>query len=501
MRGDRWVHVAIAVIAVVLCLVVTRHRVGFDTDSGVYLGTAQNIVDGRGVTTPFPAFTSEYGPRAAAGFRGEMPLTHYPPLYPVLIAGVGVTGIGVEGAARVLGALLLGVNLVLLGLLARRALRSTAAIAMTVALALSGPVSGVDLGPAHSWLFQHSLAMSESLFIALALGALLLLERHIATGDRRLLFLAAAFAGLATGTRYVGVALVAAGLLVLLPRWRDAALFALVSAVPTAVWTLTNTLFFGGAAPRSLHLSNPHLGGIVDVAEGWLGLARAPTIVGLTVLVVVVATMGVVVARESAPVLRIVAWYAVAYFAAVVATRAFFDLSTPFNDRVFSPLQGPFYVLLLGALATWRAPLMRFVLVGLPVVLFVVALPAGWRVVNRGIPPAPPAEDVFAATNDLPPDALIATNVPTRLWEINGRASISVPARTVAVSGDTNTRFVTQLHELVDVIGEQHGYIVLLGPPKAGFAALLYATEQDLESFPALRVARRTSDGVILEAS
>src|SRR2546421_4103917 len=109
-RGELWLYAAIGITAAILCLAVTRHRVGFDSDSSAYLGTAQNVLDGHGVTTPFPVFTSEYSPREAESFHGAIPLAHYPPLYPVTLAGIAATGTSVEFAARLLGASLLGVG-------------------------------------------------------------------------------------------------------------------------------------------------------------------------------------------------------------------------------------------------------------------------------------------------------------------------------------------------------------------------------------------------------
>ncbi|MEY2423659.1 MAG: hypothetical protein QOI95_3726 [Acidimicrobiaceae bacterium] len=493
----------IGIAAAILCLVVTRHRVGFDTDSGVYLGTAQNIIDGRGVTSPVQAFTSESGPREAASFHGAVPLTHYPPLYPLSLAAVARIGVDVELAARLIGALLLGLNLVLLALLARTVLPGLVGPCAVMLLALVGPVSGVDVGLPHSWLYQHGFAMSESMFIAFSLGTLVALERYVVTKQARLCWIAGALAGFATATRYVGIALVVTGLITVLAfgsgrRLSRAVTFGALGVMPIAVWTLISRLVLGGRAPRTFHLSNPHAAGIFGLFEGWLGLTSLAPLARHVVLAGVIVLVAVVVIGERRPLLRVLAIYPLLYGLAVIATRMFLDASTSMDDRVFSPLQGPFYVLLLGALATRKATATRALTFAVPIVLVVVALPAAWRVVDHGILSAPPAEETFAATNDLPPDAIIATNVPTRLWEVNGRWSINVPVRTIAVSGKVNGHFDAQLQELVDVVTEQHGYIVLLGSPKAGLAALLFATEHDFERFGSLRVARRTNDGVIL---
>src|SRR4030042_2103472 len=57
-------------------LVTTRWGIGASPDSVAYLGVAHNLMSGRGLSLPF-------------GDLADTPLTRFPPLYPMLLAGLG----------------------------------------------------------------------------------------------------------------------------------------------------------------------------------------------------------------------------------------------------------------------------------------------------------------------------------------------------------------------------------------------------------------------------
>jgi hypothetical protein len=85
VSGPEWIPLAVglgvaAVVAIVIALLVTSDSPGFYPDSSVYLGTARNLLDGRGLTTPFNLQFNPYPPAQAIGFHGDFPLTVYPPL-------------------------------------------------------------------------------------------------------------------------------------------------------------------------------------------------------------------------------------------------------------------------------------------------------------------------------------------------------------------------------------------------------------------------------------
>lgn len=506
----------IAVIAASSSLFATRAGVGIDADSAAYLGTAQNIVEGRGVSVPFTLFTDEYAPREAAAVAGEVPLTHFPPAYPMVLAAIASIGIDVEHGARLLGAALLGANVLLLGALVQHVVRSRVARVVVVLLAVYGPV-GTDLFGERTWLFQHSQAMSEGLFTTFLLVTLVAVARYRGRPTRSALAAVVAGTALAVATRYSGVALVvvaACAVGILTPggrrdRLRRAAIVT-ASVVPTVVWELWVSLFHDAQPTRSLHRPSQSMAALPAVFEGWLGLSEWTTWPRHIVLAALVVIVAIALGHLRSPLLTTIAALVVVYTVQVVVTRAVIDASTPLDDRIFSPLQGPVYALLVGAIAAAGAPLLadrptaremlRAVGFGLPIGLFLSAT-AGWRdLVVDGLPPRRPISATVRATGELPDGALIASNVPTQIWEGTRRGSIRVPLRITAVTNEPNRNFDDEVRELVGIIGEHHGFIVLLGPEAGGFGTLRLVNESELTAFPSVRVFRRVRDGVILIA-
>lgn len=515
---ERWLYVVLALAAGIASLFATRDGVGIDADSAAYLGTAQNVVDGRGVSVPFTLFTDEYAPRDAVRLSGRVPLTHFPPAYPIVVAGMASTGLGVEQAARLLGALLLAVNLGLLAWLAVGLIPSVPIRAAVMLLAAFGPVAGDVIGEhGRTWLFQHSQAMSEGLFISFMLVTLLAIRRYRERGDARSLVLVAGAAALAFATRYSGVAVVA--LAIISAGWftvgsaqqriRRAGIVAGIALGPTIVWEIGVSLLQGAQPARSLHWP-AHLGWeLPRVFEGWIGLDRWSAAPSHFVLVLVATAIGVAVARAREPMFGMVAGLIVLYGVTVVVTRSFVDASTPTDARMLSPLQGPFYVLLFGVIAAAARPLLarrdvdalmlRAVGYGVPIGLALASTPAAIDLVGDALPRRSEPTATVLAADRLPKGALIATNVPTQIWEATRRSSIMVPLRRTTVTDEPNPLFRRELRELVSVLDERGGYIVLLGPDAGGFGTFQQANEVDLARF-GLRVVWRVRDGVILSA-
>ena len=105
---------------------------------------------------------------------------------------------------------------------------------------------------------EASWAMTEAVFALCSVLALTNLEAHLREGGRAPLLRAAAFAALACLTRYMGLALVAAAvpLLLLRPgpapasRARGAAAYALIALAPVGFWIARNLALGAGPLGR-----------------------------------------------------------------------------------------------------------------------------------------------------------------------------------------------------------------------------------------------------------
>lgn len=511
--------VAVGIVGWALCLVVTRYGVGVGPDSGPYEGAAHNLVGGRGVTTPFTFLSTEYGPRRAAGFRGAVPLTHFPPLFPLAVAALAPLGIGVSSAARVLNATLLGVNLVLVGLLTRQVTRSRIVSVALALLVLVGPVFGEAQGMSMTWLYVHSLAMSEPLFITWSLLALLMLSIYLRAGRTQALMGVGVFAGLGVLTRYVGISVVIAAVVVIAlwgigdrqARLRASGVVVAVSLVPSLFWALYNSIVQHASSPRSFHVHLLPVRGLLDVVEGWLIPAGWPAIVRHGVLVGAVVLIAVALVRPFGPrrevlAFRLLVIFLVAYVAVVVFTREFVDASTPFDDRILVVLQPVWYILIVGSLRQLLAARTEhqsptIITAACIAVCAVVALqglqPAADAIRNGA--PQEPSSPTLRAVRELPAGTFIATDVPAQVFLETGRDSIIVPQRTHPVTGQRNERFAGELKELVDVVTSRRGVVVLSGGQLGAFLAYIQvATAKDFAQFPTLRVLDRSPDGGVI---
>ena len=205
----------------VMVFLATQNGPGGFSDSVEYIVTARNFLNGSGLGMFMPS--------------GRFVLTYlHPPLYSLLLSGIGVLRIDLLDAARWVNIVLFAATIFINGFIFFRYSRIRSHAVLAGALTILFPAT----------LEAFTQAVSEPLFLFLfSLSSLLLLhslQRH----SNRSLFAAAIVGGLMPVTRYVGVAfLLSAGLCVFLfspgswrERFRQVLLFGLFAAIPLALW-------------------------------------------------------------------------------------------------------------------------------------------------------------------------------------------------------------------------------------------------------------------------
>lgn len=338
---------------------------GLVNDSAAYINGARGLAAGEGYIR-------------AAGDGTPRPITHFPPLFSIVLVGISrLSGGNLFRAAEWANVTLLGINILLVGLLVRRATGSEMLGLLGAGLALSSA----------ALLRVHSFALSEPLFLAVTLASMLCLLAFLrpggkspAGGNQGWLVAAGVLAGLSYLTRYVGVALFAAALATLLlyfQTWRarlsSAGIFLAASLPWVLAWSLRNAIQTGSATNRQLayHAISPD-----NLQQGlsnfWAFLLpsrlRLPDVLPIPLLAVVFAALlaalaaGVIVAaarllRGGAEAIQprecfswavlLVGVHALAYLGTLFFSMSFVDASTLFEDRILAP----FYVdaLVLGA--------------------------------------------------------------------------------------------------------------------------------------------------------
>ena len=194
--------------------------------AGYYIASARNLLEGEGLV-------SLYGSH----------LTSSPPLFPLVIAGVGAFNVDVVTAAAYVNAIAFGLTVLVTAIWLRSRVESRLlALWAGCACVLSIPL-------AESAVY----ALTDTLFILFVVLSLVTLDRFLNTCSWSSLVLAAVWTALAWFTRYIGVTVVVtAWLLILIQKGISAKQkrryfvgYSIIAMTPTCVWILRNYLISG----------------------------------------------------------------------------------------------------------------------------------------------------------------------------------------------------------------------------------------------------------------
>lgn len=408
-----------AVAGTVVLLVVTRRGAYLSPDSLAYVGTARNLLDGRGLTPP----------------PGSPPLGNFAPLYALVLAAGGLLGPDPLTVAGWVSPVALGGTILAVGLLARR-LSGSLPLAVGAQLLV---LAGTD------FLRYGSAALSEPLFLLLAFSTVAGLWRCLDRRGAAPLVAAGALAAATCLTRYVGVAVVAAGVVAFVRRgrWRDAALFAAVAVAPLAAWFGWLRLAEGRASNRTAVLHLPGLSYLTGGLRPWL------------VLLVVVAVLlprararshaaAHAAAHEGA---LLVCLFAGFYLAALVADRLLFDVTGRLDARFLLAVHVS--VILLAAWALGAVTLPRGAQAAVAAFVAVtVASGAAWAARDSlggfGAPEWATSR-VMDRVRALPPGAPVYSNQPDAVWFHAARAALPVPEQRALLTGRPNPAYGAEL--------------------------------------------------------
>jgi hypothetical protein len=265
-----------------------------------------------------------------------MPLSHWPPGYPIAIAAAVHAGFGAVQGARYIGAV--------------AAFVSVATIVWLVAGVAgvgAGVIAGLLLLVTPAVVQVHESVLSEPLFIALLA---LTLAAMIRAPERPLI--AGAFAALASIARYAGLSLVGGVVLwnlaragSLRQRLGRAAIAAIPAVVLQGAWVLRTVRSAGPSSIRQISIYGEVASTLREgwtTASAWL-LPGAGRAWGMIAAGVVVLLLGVALWKSRGhgawrqPALA-AALLAGCYLALVLASRLIADPGIPLDDRLMAPL-------------------------------------------------------------------------------------------------------------------------------------------------------------------
>lgn len=461
----------LAVLGAFLILTATPEGLGLSDDSIAYIAGARSLLAGNGYRE--------------AWLETNGPVTHFPPGFSGTLTLIGLTGIDPLNGARLLNALLFGINAALLGLLGWRVTKSSVAGIVLAALFIVND----------SLLRVHAVAMSEPLFLFFSLLAFLCFDLYLTPRSDDFSRLAprsddfnrltnkfvttwVAVAGLLTSlaylTRYSGLALVATfvvSLILLHDKWKKrvtSTLVYLASFAPlVAAWSIRNRIEAGNATNRSLAWHpvtaetleqglRTFSEFLVPIEEWRRELFKMPefflaiiVIISLIVLVWVMVNGLRRFFKPATPMPEVTGFtnglYIFGYLASVLFSISLFDASTPLKVRILAPVYPPLLLLLVGAGAwMWK----RFgragqILVGVAALLiFSVSSVGQVRTVTelskggRGFASFKWYDSkVMDYLSHLPAGTIIYTNEPGAVYLYTGYPCRVLPTRVDPVTG------------------------------------------------------------------
>ena len=238
---------------------------GITGDSIAYISTAQNLLEENRFAT----------------WSGQI-YADFPPLFPLLLALIGIFGYDPIESAGPLNAVMFGLTVFVSALYLRRRIQSRFLLIWTcVALVSSWPLATISF-----W------ADTEASFIFFTVLSLFSFDRFLETGKHPPLIWAAIFTALACLDRYIGVSLAWSMVLLLWQRRempvrkkaRASLVYAIIALSPLCLWLLRNLLLIGkptGTRPPRLYSFQENVeSGLITFGEWIVGPAPFNKLIG-----------------------------------------------------------------------------------------------------------------------------------------------------------------------------------------------------------------------------
>lgn len=483
--GDGAVWAALAVLGVIAAAITdraTRHGIATFGDSGAYLGMAENLRHGRGLTLPFDVPFDRFSPLQVFRFHGAVPSTHFPPGYPLALTLFSPPGVAVTAGARVLGCVLAVATVILSGRLTCRLLPSSRRWFQLATPILLIGVVGQPVG----FLLLHAELGSEALFIVAVQASLLCAFRYLEAPSRWRLFALTATTAASILTRHVGLFLV----VLLVPtimittrirrtaRVRNAAIFAIGAAAPWTAFMVYGRVLAGdsGGSGVSALVYHP-IGGAVDdlttVLGSWIvpyGSSEAVHAGALLALVGLIAFGLIAAARlpHSVTVRTNTTLVAVAvpvYIGFVFASQAFVDAGIPINDRLLSPIRPIITALSVASFAAVTIRLAPRVAGAVLALVIVVAVVPRWTDQRDLVRTSARAQHPYRELQSIrhaPRSTLIISPSADIVTIAIQLPAITTARPRIAITGRPNRCFTRDLAENAALLNYYGGYVYFI---------------------------------------
>lgn len=478
----------------------TPFGVGTGHDSLFYFSAAKNFASGRGLFW--------------TGSGGELkPLTHFPPFYSLILAGVSQIGFPISLSARSIAALLFGLNIALFGLVLYT---FTQRMFISVLGAIFLMVSPIMVE-------THLKAMSEPVFFFVSFASLATLTLYINQPRRSFFILAILFSALAYLSRYSGAAVLLACFLSLLTlskrsfkvKIRDAFVFIGLASLPMLLWMVRNMLLTGSTTNReiNIHLINSDaMRQFLDVIFYWFSpkLHSHWLEVALLSLVFIISTA--FAWREirrrceadcRAPYLAIILLiFSVVYVVFLMVSLSFFDASTRISNRILSPLFLAFVLVVMLTMSYSTRRVGQLIIpVALLALLFIGSLPYMIQQTNQMLTTIQRSGSGFTSRawrssssirwiSDSDSEPVIITNQAMAVNFLTDIPAYQIPERFDPVKSEERPGYDLEIERLSILLQEPNSFLVL-------FNRTDFSSPSSTELMESLQLVFKAADGSV----
>jgi len=487
----------------------TPWGIGVGYDSVFYLSAAENFLDGLGLSR-------------IDGYQNVVYLTHYPPLYPLILAAARylTASESIAVMARALSALSFGLLIILIGITVRTFTGSMTAAVLSALFALSS-----------SFLLDvHLMAMSEPLFFVFLILMLLTLSQYLNGRKYVWLVISGAIGALVYLTRYVGLTAITTGVIAIFifglgkigRRIKDALIFSFLGIFPILIWYVRNYILTGTTTNRSIAFHPPTserlLSGLTTI-NAWMLPGGIPAgIRPIAIVVIVIGGLFLLVfggyhfwTRRYNDAVIAEAWkffiisvlFIFIYISSTLLSLTFFDASTKLNNRILSPVY--FIGILMLFILLWngldlnhnRTGTIIIVLLFLGAISFNIAksseLLAEMRLKGLGFTGRRwQSSETIDGVKELPIEGVLYSNEAFPIYFITGRPASWIPEKGDSVLGQETNEFDKKIEMMKAAIEETGGALVIFDSRKI---LSVYGSEEELTH--GLVLWKDTSDGAI----
>jgi 4-amino-4-deoxy-L-arabinose transferase-like glycosyltransferase len=490
------------ILSLLFILWSTPLGVGVSPDSVVYIETARNILSGDGVV-----------------YNGR-PLTHYPPTYPLILALGGLLSSDPVNGARLLHALLFGLNVLVIGLIAFWSTNKSVTASLTSVLFFLSSARMLDI---YTW------AWSEPAFILFSFLAFLLLALYISRSSKWLLFGASLFIAAALTTRYIAFTLFPPIVLTILlfgrkrfrDRISDCIILLAIGIIPLSVWLFRNTLLTNSIADRTLaiHPINfTHIRSLLTTTyDFWIPISCSDCFVLSSILFPLAGGLAFVgylfvVKNEhrgkssiNSVIQTLLVFFAISYVLFLFASITFVDAHTPLDSRIMSPVYISGVIFLISVIWSvsrysrnvailWGFIFFSLILIGMNFRLTVLS---AIHLRNQGKGYASitwRSSESIAFINGLPKDSIIYSNGPDVIHFLTQREAKFLPHEIDPATRAPNPDFGPKIEAMRADLIQNNAMIIYLDNITSRW---YLPTKEELENSYNIPITLWLSDGAV----